>query len=68
MIVVTTLKEPIRFLAKGTTREEARAEALAYIQSWPLTARNQPCGFRIKECRTLFPDADPLPTKGADEP
>ena len=66
MIRITTLKEPICFLAKGTTRAEARAEALAFIHGWSLTARNQPCGFRIEQCRTLFPDAEPLPTKGGD--
>lgn len=66
MIHITTLKEPICFLAKGTTRTEARAEALDYIHAWPLKASNQPCGFRIEECRTLFPDAEPLPTKGGE--
>ena len=66
MTTITTLREPIRFLAKGATRAEARAEALAFIHGWSLTARNQPCGLRIEECRTLFPDAEPLPTKGGD--
>ncbi len=63
VIHVTTLREPIRFFAKGRTREETRAEALAFIYAWPLKAKNQPCGFRIEESRWLFPDIPPT-TKG----
>ena len=63
VIHVTTPQDPVRFFARGRTREEARAEALAFIHAWPLTARNQPCGFRIEESRWLFPDI-PSTTKG----
>jgi hypothetical protein len=54
IIHITTLQEPIRFFAQGSTREEAHAEGLAYIHAWPLGARNQPCGLRIEESRWLF--------------
>jgi len=64
VIHITTLQEPLRFFAQGTTRAEAHAEGLAYIHRWPLTARNQPCGLRIEESRWLFPDL-PQPPKGA---
>lgn len=63
VIVITTLQEPIRFFAKGQTREEAHAEGLAFVHAWPLTARNQPCGLRIEESRWLYAEmhADPKP-------
>jgi len=56
IIHITTLEEPIRFLAAGTTRAEAHAEGLAFIHAWSLEARNQPCGLRIEESPWLFPD------------
>ena len=62
LIHITTLQEPIRFFARGTTRAEAHAEGLDHIQRWPLNARNQPCGLRIEESRWLFPE---LPTDPA---
>jgi hypothetical protein len=63
VIQITTLRDPVRFFAKGRNREEARAEALDFIHAWPLTAKNQPCGFRIEESCWLFPDI-PSTTKG----
>ena len=54
VIHITTLRDPIRFFAKGASRQEAHAEGLAYIHAWPLTAKNQPCGLRIEESRWLF--------------
>jgi hypothetical protein len=63
VIHITTLEEPIRFFAKGATREEAHAEGLAFVHGWSLTARNQPCGLRIEESTWLFPEL-PSPTKG----
>ena len=56
VICVTTFRNPIRFLATGTTRAEAHAEGVAFIHRWPLDAKNQPCGLRIEESSSLFPD------------
>jgi len=67
VIHITTLEEPIRFLAKGTTRAEAHAEGLAYIHGWPLHARNQPCGLKIEESWWLFPTVPSEPEGGSDE-
>jgi hypothetical protein len=49
IIHITTHQEPVRFFAKGLTREEAHEEGLEYICRLPLTASNQPCGLRIDE-------------------
>src|ERR1051326_2318504 len=54
IIHITTLREPVRFFAEGTTREAAHAEGLAYIHAWPLSEKNQPCGLRIEDATSLF--------------
>jgi hypothetical protein len=58
VIHITTLKEPVRFFAKGRTREEARQEGLDYIRHWPLDAKNQPCGLRVEESHWLFAELE----------
>jgi hypothetical protein len=69
IIHITTLREPVSFIAKSRSRKEAHAEGLAYIHRWSLTAPNQPCGLRIEESAWMFPDepALPNPPGGPDE-
>ena len=59
VIVVTLLRgHPIRFFAKGQTKEEAHQEGLDYIHAWPLDAKNQPCRLRIEESRWLYAEIE----------
>lgn len=62
VVVVTLLHgEPIRFFAKGKTREEAHQEGLAYVHAWPLQAKNQPCRLRIEESHWLYAEMEKAP-------
>jgi hypothetical protein len=54
LVHITLLRGEVRFFAKGHTREDAKLEALEYIRTWPLDAKNQPCSYRIEESHWLF--------------
>ncbi len=59
VIVVILLRgDPIRFFAKGQSREAAHQEGLDYVHAWPLEAKNQPCRLRVEESHWLYAEME----------